>query len=355
MRILYVAQKNDYKDPKRGLSFEHYNLYDSLLRLGGGVHEIEYFPFDEMESQYGREKTNAMLVEKALLSRPDLCFFFLFTEEIYSETIKKITDSGIITYNWFADDHWRFSIFTARYAPVFSWVSTTDAGALSKYEKVGCKNVIQTQWACNPSIYHPANPLQLLRNYSYDVTFVGQKDANRERMVKYLEKNGIGVECFGGGWKNGRVTQSEMIRIFESSRINLNFSESSSLGFWKDILKIFFRRQDGKIIANSPFDYFNYISSYLGRKRRQIKGRVFEVPACGGFLISGTVAHIDEYFVPDKEMVFYDTKIDLAKKIKYFLTKEEEREAIRIAGYVKTVRVHTYEQRLREIFSKVFK
>ena len=355
MRILYIAQKNDYKDPKRGLSFEHYNLYDSLVRMGGGMHEVEYFPFDEVESQYGRDKMNTMLEKKALSLKPDLCFFFLFTEEIYPVTIKKITDSGIITYNWFADDHWRFPIFTARYAPFFSWVSTTDVEALSKYEKIGYNNVIQTQWACNSSIYHPLNPIQLSKKYLFDVTFVGQKDAKRERMVQYLKKKGVDVQCFGGGWNSGRVEQSEMIKIFEHSKINLNFSESNSLGLCKDILKIFFRRQDGKIIANSPFEYSKFLSSYLGRKRRQIKGRVFEVPGCGGFLISGMVAHAEEYFVPGKEMVFYDKKTDLVEKIKYYLANEEEREAIRIAGYEKTVRVHTYEHRLSEIFSKIFK
>lgn len=37
MRILYVALKFDYNRAEQGLSFEHYNFFDTLQNLG---HEI---------------------------------------------------------------------------------------------------------------------------------------------------------------------------------------------------------------------------------------------------------------------------------------------------------------------------
>ena len=45
MKILYIAMKYDYGDPQRGFSFEHYNFYDSLIKMNNGSNEIVYFSF----------------------------------------------------------------------------------------------------------------------------------------------------------------------------------------------------------------------------------------------------------------------------------------------------------------------
>jgi len=75
-KILYIALKYDYGDPKRGFGFEHYNFYDSLVNMGN---EVVYFPFDEAMINYGKEKMNELLLETARKENPDLCFFFLLS------------------------------------------------------------------------------------------------------------------------------------------------------------------------------------------------------------------------------------------------------------------------------------
>ena len=60
MRILYAAMKYDYGKPEQGLSFEHYNFYDSFLHMG---HDILYFDYMTLMQQHGREWMNRRLQE----------------------------------------------------------------------------------------------------------------------------------------------------------------------------------------------------------------------------------------------------------------------------------------------------
>src|SRR3989338_1205223 len=203
MKILYIALRYDYGKVDRGFSFEHYNFYDSLVKMENNRHQVVYFPIDETLRELGQMGMNKKLLEAVAVEKPDLCFFFLFTDEIYPETIKKITDSGVTTYNWFADDHWRWPIYSRYYAPNFSWVSTTDSQAVEKYHRIGYKNVIKSQWACNHFMYHPQS-LELSTTYKHNVSFVGQPHGNRRHIIGEIKKSGISVDCFGGGWLAGR-------------------------------------------------------------------------------------------------------------------------------------------------------
>jgi spore maturation protein CgeB len=105
--------------------------------------------------------------------------------------------------------------------------------------------------------------------------------------------------------------------VFQSSKINLNLSTSSQPG------------------AN------------------QIKGRNFEIPACGGFQVSEIAERLDEFFELGKEIVCYQTVDELVGKVKYYLSHESERCAIADAGYRRVLREHTYEHRFRRLFEQM--
>ena len=347
MKILYSAIKYDYGNSDRGYSYEHYNFYDSLVKMEGRKHQIVYFPFDEILQKVGKEEMQKQLLETVWREKPDLCFFFLFRDEIKKETIKKISkESGSITFNWFADDHWRFYNFSRYYAPLFHWVSTTDSQAVEKYHKIGCKNVIKTQWACNHFLYKPINLPKV-----YDVTFVGQPHGNRRKVIGGIKKAGIDVRCWGKGWSTGRVAQKEMIKIFSQSKINLNLTKSSGKVSLKSLASIFFKRRlNGSLQLVSPKFWFGNFQAVLAKKREQIKTRNFEVPGCGGFLLTGDADNLTDYYQDSKEIIIYNNINDMIDKIKYYLQHNEERETIARAGYERTLREHTYEKRFNEIF-----
>lgn len=345
MKILYVAMKYDYGDPQRGFSFEHYNFYDSLVEMNNGENNVVYFPFDEMLRKIGRDKMNKRLLETAYEEKPDFCFFFLFKDEIEKEVIKKISQR-FITFNWFADDHWRFDNFSKYYAPYFTWVATTDSQSVEKYYRIGYRNVIKTQWACNHFLYKPLNLAKV-----YDVSFVGQPHGNRKKIIEKIKKANINVNCWGNGWESGRISQEEMIRVFSQSKINLNLTNSSPTLDLKIILKIFLKRKyNNSIQLCKPGEWIDNFKSILGRRREQIKARNFEIPGCGGFLLTSNADNLRDYYEDGKEIVIYNDINDLISKIKYYLKHEDERDEIALAGYKRTLKDHTYEKRFNEIF-----
>lgn len=334
VKILYVAMKYDYGVPERGLSFEHYNFYDTLVAMG---HEVEYFDFGTEFRAKGREGMTKLLQQRVEETKPDLMFTFLFSDEFNYDILRSITEKKqAVTFNWFADDHWRFENFSRHWAPCFTFVSTTDIHALPKYKAIGYQNALLTQWAANPHIYKKGSG-----NHLYDVTFVGQAYGDRPATLNALKKSGITVHTWGLNWNvrrrhllarkvgllsaeqleqianASRISQEQMVHIFGTSRINLNLSEASQHG------------------------------------SNQIKGRNFEIPATGGFQLSGYAERLDEFFEMDKEIVCYRTVDELREKIRYYLDHENERAAIAEAGYRRVVREHTYAQRLTQLFRQM--
>jgi len=351
MKILYVAIKYDYGKPERGFSAQHYNFYSTLLNMNNKSLDVVYFPYDEVMINEGREEMNKKLLETVFNQKPDLIFFVVGDDAIKKEVIKKITDeSGAVTFNWYSDDHWKFYNYSRYWAPLYHWVVTTDHDTVPRYYKMGYKNVILSQWACDHFTYKPLNLSKL-----YDVTFVGVAHGNRKKIVKELkEKYGIEVKCWGGGWPSGRISQEDMLKIFSQSKINLNFTKSSGI-FWKELALVFLHRNYARKIrlTNPKYWIDNLKTMKASLFTRQIKGRNFEVPGCKTFFLTEYVNHLEDYYETGKEVECFKTIPELVEKIKYYLAHEKEREKIAQAGYERTIKEHTWEKRFNKIFETV--
>jgi spore maturation protein CgeB len=356
VRILYAATRFDFGQPAEGLSFEHYNFFESLTQAG---HEILYFDFLSLLHERGRAAMNRRLRQVVDAERPDLLFSVLVRDELDPEIIRRISEeSSTVTLNWFCDDHWRFESFTRRWAPNFNWVVTTAASALAKYRAIGYSNVIKSQWACNEARYRP---LDLPR--AYDVTFVGASHGNRRFVLHALSNAGIHVRAWGKGWAAGRLRHDEMIRVFNQSRINLNLSNASATrglpGRGLDLMvrcveasparpavrEAIARRLALVRESLAPRGDFGYAD--------QIKGRNFEVPGCSGFLLTGRADNLEDFYIPDREIGCFRDTHELIQKVQYYLRNAEEREAIAAAGYQRTLREHTYRHRFAAIFRRM--
>lgn len=371
MRILYAAMKYDYGLPEQGFGFEHYNFYDALHNMG---HEILYFDYMSLMQKYGRDQMNRLLLDVCRSEKPDVMFAVLFKDEFDPDVLQKV-QTYVPTVNWFCDDHWRFDNYSCHWAPCFTWVVTTAESALPKYAALGYRNVIKSQWACNHALYKKLNlPLR------YDVTFVGQPHGNRRHMIQALRNAGISVRVWGRGWESGRISQDEMIRVFNQSRINLNLANASvsanaaappaaCMDVTSDRTA---RARISHALDRIPFG--GYVKAVCRTMRRavtkpvqepdafvasesdeegyseQIKGRNFEVPGCGGFVLTGRADNLEQYYENGKEVVFFEGRSDLVEKTRYYLAQEQERAAIALAGYERTRKEHTYARRFQEIF-----
>lgn len=86
-----------------------------------------------------------------------------------------------------------------------------------------------------------------------------------------------------------------------------------------------------------------------------LSDRVFETTGRGGFLLMPYIKGIEDLFEVGKEIItfkFGDFK-DLKKKIDYYLEHDDERESIRIAGFERTKKDHTYKNRWTKILETI--
>ena len=350
MKVLYVGEKYDYGKSERGFSYEYFNVYGALTKMNNAANEVICFPVDEMTIKEGREKMNEELLKIVFKEKPKLIFFFNGGKAIKKEVIKEIAQkSGAITFNWFSDDHWKFDKYSKYWAPLYHWIATTDYKSVLKYYEIGYKNVILSQWACNHFLYKPLDLPKI-----YDVTFVGAAHGNRKKIVQKVKEAGIDIKCWGSGWPTGRVSQEEMLRIFSQSKINLNFTKSSGV-LWKELASIFFYRDFNRSIGlNNPKECLDNLKSFFPSMwSKQIKGRVFEIPGCYGFLLTEYANHLEDYYKIGEDIDCFKNIPELIKKIKYYLINDKKRQTIADMGYAKTMKDHTFERRFNKIFKTV--
>lgn len=116
--------------------------------------------------------------------------------------------------------------------------------------------------------------------------------------------------------RGGVSTLTEMPKVFQASRINLN-------------------------ITMRPIE-------------TGLSLRVWDVLGCGGFLLTNYQSELPSYFEIGKDLDAYESQEELMEKVQYYLSHEEERVEIAIHGYEKTARLHSYENRLAEMLRILF-
>lgn len=334
LRVIFVGMRWDYGIRARGFSFEHQNFFDTLERMD----DVEVTEFDFLSSfqDGGTDRVAADLRVAVDATRPRLAFFVLHEEELLPELIQEFTDRpGLTTYNWFCDDHWRFDDFSRRYAPMFDFVSTTDRNAIPKYQAIGIEPIL-TQWAANPHLYRPTGGAPRL-----DATFIGQRYGDRPWLVRRLDRAGIDVEAWGPRWPAGRLSFDEMVSVFSESRVNLNLTAASNDPSVNRYVR-------GLINRTYP-----PALHWISRRLDQIKGRTFEIPACGGFQLTSEVENLDSFFDVGDEVAVFSSPAELVEQTRRYLADDRERDRVARAGYERVLAEHTYERRFRAIFERM--
>ena len=77
--------------------------------------------------------------------------------------------------------------------------------------------------------------------------------------------------------------------------------------------------------------------------------RVFDVPACGRFLLTDERAQLDPLFEPGQEAVSYSSPEEARDLAEYYLAHDRERERIAGAAHKRALAEHTYEHRLARL------
>src|SRR3990167_2661411 len=327
--ILLVGMQWDYCKSERGVSWDKLVFFEILKKLVG---RVEPFWFDEYLEKKGQLQID--LIKRAGEIKPDLVFFLTYSDQFTTETLDELKNN-YMTYAWFGDDQWRFDSYSSRYAPHFTYISTTDPWSVQRHKKIGV-NPILTQWAAQP-FSENMGTLREDESYEFEVSFIGGFNKVRKWFVKMLGEKGIKVECFGVGWPNGQVSFERMAQIFRKSMINLNISNSAS--------------SDIRFVLSSPKCFIHYLRN--PKRAEQIKARNFEIPLAGGFQLSNYVPGLEKYLKIGDEIAVYNTPEECAQQVEYYLANEEIRREIITKSHERTKNEHTYLHRVEGILREI--
>jgi len=326
-RILYIGFQYEYGKKENGPAINYKAWYENFIKLGYKVDAIFY-------EEYSKYLLQEEILRVANSTDPDLVFFILQKNQIDIDTLKKLKGENFFIVNYFGDDQWRFEKFSSIYANNFDACMTTDKFSIDKYKSIGQKNIIRSQWASLESNVEYINV-----NYKYDVSFVGGVNPYRKWFFKELGRRGIRVHCFGDRWENGRVSYKEMESVFSETKINLNVSNSV--------------QYDIRYLISNPRNIINTLKS--AKNKSQTKARIFEIPVHGGFELTEYVPSLEDYFIIGKELACYRDIDEAELLIKYYLSNEDERELIKVAGVKRARENHTFNNRIIEFMEKIEK
>ena len=317
MKILCVLGEHNYGNPLRGESYEHANFLPALRALG---HQVVFFESFSRAAYLDFADLNRQFLERVQAENPDIILCVLLGYEIWLETLELVREGcTAVIINWSTDDSWKYEQFSRFVAPQFDIYATTYPDAIAKAAKDGHSNFVLTQWAVSAESLAEPLPAEKCR---YQISFVGTAYGNRFKWISGLEDRGVKVECFGHGWKNGSVHSEKIPQLMRESVISLNFGDSGMV-----------------------------IRGLVPGRSRQIKARVFEVPGAGGFLLTEKAEGLDRFYCAGEEIAVYEGLSDLVAKITYFLSHQDERDRMALAGHVRTRNEHTYESRFKDLFA----
>ena len=169
-----------------------------------------------------------------------------------------------------------------------------------KFYRINSKSKILFWDRSYSNFHHSYKNINVI--YKYDILFVGTYEKIRMDYFQYLCEKGLKIDVFGNGWEkansnnknliihNKALLKEDYINSIRSAKINLNF-----------LRKI---QDDTQTM------------------------RTFEIPACGGFMITERTDCHTRIFKEDFESVFFDNKEELYSKIIYYMVNDSKRKEI---------------------------
>ncbi|CAM4274789.1 glycosyltransferase [Paenibacillus alkaliterrae] len=273
------------------------------------------------------------------LSRPDLVIV-LDGMNLSVERINSLRQMGIPAAIWLTDDPY-YTDITIKIAPHYDYIFTLERNCLSLYQELGCNQVHYLPFAAQSSIFRP-KPVSI--SMRKDISFIGSAYWNRiavfDRLAPYL--SGKNVSISGIWWE--RLQNYKLIASKVSPGTWLNPEETS---------KVY---NGAKIVINLHRAYDD--EAYNSNSRRiqafSPNPRTFEISGCGVLQITDVRDDLGQFYKPGIEVVTYTTPEELREKMEYYLQHEEERRFIALRGLYRTMRDHTYVNRMAQLLRTVF-
>jgi len=236
--------------------------------------------------------------------------------------------------NWFGDSlltpgTWRL---VERSSAVYDFFFIIDDTRALDLVRVRAPHVFTLPFGCDPEFHRPSSLTDEERSlYGSRVAFVGTVIPSRERALETVREFGLKIwgpsrdswgtwdpatSPVGAHWQGRPAYGEEAVKIYAASDITLD---------------IHFLLGESLPICN-------------------VTARVFEVPACGGFLLTNACDQIEQFYSIGTEMICYRSLEELCRLVAHYLAHPDERREITARGQRRARQQHTFKRRLEEMF-----
>ena len=276
----------------------------------------------------GYQQLNRVLVENAAAFSPEMILIGKgrwFTPTAL-EAARKV--SGATLVNWATDDPFNRadnSRELLKSIPLYDLYVCTKKDIMSDVRRAGCANVASVRFGYKPDVHFPEAPAtdEERERFACDVMFVGGCDAHR---IEYFEA---------------------LIRAMPDVRLHLYGMYWERARSLRPYARGFAVARDYRLAVGGAKIAVNLVRR---ANRDDHVMRTFEIPACGGFMLTERSSTHDELFSEDSEAAFFGSPDEFVAKVRSYLARGEDRARIAAAGHRKVTQGrHTYADRLAEI------
>jgi spore maturation protein CgeB len=276
----------------------------------------------------GYQQLNRALVEHAAAFSPDMILIGKgrwFTPAAL-EAAKKV--SGATLVNWATDDPFNradSSRELVKSIPLYDLYVCTKKDIMNDVRAAGCANVAYVRFGYKPEVHFPETPAtdEERERFACDVMFVGGCDAHR-------------VAYFGA-----------LVRAMPDVKLRLYGAYWERVRSLRPYAQGFAVARDYRLAVGGAKIAVNLVRR---ANRDDHVMRTFEIPACGGFMLTERSSTHEELFRDEQEAGFFGSPDELVAKVRNYLARDEDRVRIAAAGHRKiTLGHHTYGDRLAEI------
>ncbi|WP_239057299.1 glycosyltransferase [Desulfovibrio sp. JC010] len=298
--------------------------------------------------------------------------------------------------SWFVDNPHLILYRYADVLPDLTAIFTYDAGNLEIMRRKGFENVFYLPLATDVERFKPGLPGR--DEWRAEVSFLGNSMVNAvdkyfelseldadfkkrvpELAVRFGESAELSVEDF---LRNTHPELLEKMENFATDEHRLSFealltweaTRSYRLSCVQQLLPFaplvvgdegwhkLLGKGDWRYLAY--LDYYNDLPGFYPMSKigfnctsRQMKGavnqRVFDVPACGGFVLTDHREQMEDLFEPDKEIVSYNDISEIAPLLEKWLADDAGRAEVTAAARKRILAEHTYEHRVSALLEKM--
>lgn len=217
--------------------------------------------------------------------------------------------------------------------PLYSKVFTTKTfGIKDMEEQLGQKNGVFIPHGFDPEVHRKLDVnSSLTKAYACDASFIGTWSPSKEKYLSKLMEAipHLNLKIWGNQWERAGASLQNQIQYsaIEGDLYALAIQAS----------KINIALLSEQVKGASSGD--------------KITSRTFHIPASGGFMLHQFSDEIDEYFIPEEEMVLFRDAEDLINLIGYYLVEDDKREAILERGFKRALRDHSIDNRASQVLT----